>query len=67
MNASMRTTSARRQSSIIPAASAVSRASGFSQRTCLPAWAARRVHDACRWLGRGMYTASTSGSESRSS
>ena len=42
MNASMRTTPARRQPSIIPAASAVSSASGFSHSTCLPASAARQ-------------------------
>ena len=41
--------------------------SGFSHSTCLPAAAARSVHSAWRWLGNGMYTASTSGSASRSS
>ena len=54
MNASISTTPARRQPSIISPASAVVRASGFSHSTCLPAEAARSVHGACRWLGSGM-------------
>ena len=54
MNASISVTPDRSQTSIIAWASAAVIASGFSHSTCLPAAAARRVHSACRWLGRGM-------------
>ena len=58
---------ARAQPSTISPASAALIASGFSHSTCLPAAAARSVHSAWRWLGSGMYTASTSASASSSS
>ena len=67
MNASISRTPSASQASIIRSASAVVVARGFSHRTCLPARAAAIVHSACRWLGSGLYTASTSGSASRSS
>ena len=67
MNASISATPARSQAAIISSASATLMASGFSHSTCLPAAAARRVHSAWRWLGSGMYTASTSASASSSS
>ena len=67
MNASISATPARSQPAIIVSASAAVIASGFSHSTCLPAAAARSVHSAWRWLGSGMYTASTSGSPSSSS
>ncbi len=54
MKASISATPASRQAAIMPAASRASIASGFSHSTCLPASAARRVHSAWRWLGRGM-------------
>ena len=54
MNASISATPAERQPSTMCCASAELMASGFSQRTCLPAAAARNVHGACRWFGRGM-------------
>ena len=54
MNASIRTTWRRRQWSTISRASAASRASGFSQRTCLPASAAAMTQGLCNSLGRGM-------------
>ena len=44
-----------------------SRASGFSDRTCLPASSARTDQSTCIEFGNGMYTASTSSSASRAS
>ena len=43
------------------------RATGFSSRTCLPAAAAFCTHSTCMDVGRGMYTASMSGSPISSS
>jgi hypothetical protein len=54
MKASMSTTPARWQASTMRSASADVVASGFSQRTCLPASAARMVQSAWRWFGSGM-------------
>ena len=67
MNASISSTPASRHASIMPTTSATSSPSGFSHSTCLPAAAARSVHSAWRWLGNGMYTASTASSASTSS
>ncbi len=67
MNASISSTPASRQASTMPCASSAVIASGFSHSTCFPARAAAIVHRACRWLGSGMYTASTSGSASSAS
>ena len=54
MNASIQTTPRATQWSIICSVSARVRAAGFSQRTCLPASAARVDHSAWRWFGSGM-------------
>src|SRR5918996_1071917 len=62
MNASIRWRPVSRATSTMPWASSAVMASGFSHRTCLPARSAAIVHSAWRWLGSGMYTASTSGS-----
>ncbi len=54
MNASPITTPVRsRAASSVRASSALS-ATGFSQRTCLPASAARIDHGTCRWFGSGL-------------
>ena len=67
MNASINRTPTASHAAIMRSASAAFIASGFSHRTCLPASAAAIVHGACRSLGSGLYTASISGSASRSS
>ena len=67
MNASISRTPASSHAAIMRSASAASIASGFSHSTCLPAPAAAIVHGACKSLGSGLYTASTSGSASSAS
>src|SRR2546427_537025 len=57
---------ARRQASIIASASSSVMHSGFSQTTCLPAFAASVVIWACRRLGAVIEISSTCGSRSRS-
>ena len=67
MNASSTNRWQRLAASATEATSATERAKGFSHNTCLPASSARMVHFACRWLGSGMYTASTVSSPRRAS
>ncbi|TMD03084.1 MAG: hypothetical protein E6J03_08300 [Chloroflexi bacterium] len=64
MYASINRTPASPQAACIARASSPLQASGFSQSTCRPAAAARSVQRRWRPFGRGMYTASTSGSSS---
>ena len=52
MNASISSTPASEQAAAIRSTSAARRLSGFSQRTCLPAAAARIVHSACSAFGQ---------------
>ena len=67
MNASIRRRPDLTAAKAISSASAASRASGFSHSTCLPEARARSVQGLWRLLGRGMYTASTSGRASTAS
>src|SRR6185437_797945 len=67
MNASPIFTPERSRTASRVFASAAFIAIGFSQSTCLPASAAFAVQGTCKWLGSGLYTASTSGSASNSS
>ncbi len=62
-----KTTPVSRSASPIRAASSSEVQSGFSQRIALPARAAPMIASVCRWCGKQMSTASTSGSASRAS
>src|SRR5207253_2486695 len=57
MKASISSTPAARHAPAMRSASAAVRANGFSHSTCLPAFAARIVHSACRLLGSAAETA----------
>ncbi len=64
--AHMSVTPALSTASVTSRASSAERQSGFSHRMCLPARAAATIASLCRWWGRQMSTASTSGSASSS-
>ncbi len=62
MNASMYKTPCFVHAEVITLTSRAFNAAGFSTRTCLRAFAALTTYSAWRCCGRGMYTASISGS-----
>ena len=54
MKASVTTTPAASAAAAMASTSSRLRARGFSQSTCLPAWAAAMVSGAWRWFGSGL-------------